>query len=358
MKSDKLIYSDHLPKHIKKGHQLVFSRQDLSAREADLLALMMAFMKPDDWDNATPNYNFPCSKLSEWLGIEAKHVGSVLAPIAERLSLRQVGIKSLDDSKELEFEYVPLFKRIQYKNSVLKIVPNDELKSEYIEYHKGFALINTTNFLGLKREYSKRLYELLSRFKNGGTTMKSYPVEELKGLFGILDEHDRLKADKISFANTGVFMARCIRESIHELMENKNTKKELLFLPSDSKTLGYKVKKIGNRIVEVEFLYQWVSGTTTIDTLNVQDAKNTIRKLETARLQNKKSLLDEELELLASAYKSIGHDAKALQILDSLAERKFKEKNVLINEENDDDDLDSFLNKIQILEDVSGNPEY
>ncbi len=31
------------------------------------------------------------------------------------------------------------------------MVPNDMLKSEYIEYNHGFALINTRNFFDLKK---------------------------------------------------------------------------------------------------------------------------------------------------------------------------------------------------------------
>ena len=57
------IVNDNLPKHIKKGHQLVFSRQDLSAREADMFALMIANMSVDDWKNTRLITNLPLSNF-------------------------------------------------------------------------------------------------------------------------------------------------------------------------------------------------------------------------------------------------------------------------------------------------------
>jgi len=348
---------DNLPKHIKKGHQLVFSHQDLSAREADLFGLMMAYMHVDDWQDKTPDFNFPCAKLSEWLKIESRHVGTVLSPIADRLSQRKVGIESLNKKGEVEFEHVPLFKRIQYKNSVLKIIPNDELKAEYIEYHKGFALINTANFLGLKKEYTKRLYEILSRFKSGGTGLQILSIESLKGLFGILDENGKLKKDKQSFASTGVFMKRCIRESIHELQADPETSKELLFISSEKsgKDIGFEVEKIGNRIVGVKFLYRWISNKTPVENLNKQSAEQTIRELEfVKKLQNKERLTDEELEILAASYRVIGKEDLADNVIKSLVKRQEQDQ----QETDQSESIEKLLQKIETMKEVNGDIEY
>lgn len=104
------VVSNNLPKHIKKGHQLVFSRQDLSAREADMFALMIAHMKVEDWDSSTPRYEFTSQQLSEWLSVESKHVGSNLSPVANRLASRKIGIKVETAKGDTEFDYRPLFK--------------------------------------------------------------------------------------------------------------------------------------------------------------------------------------------------------------------------------------------------------
>ncbi|RJG38790.1 replication initiation protein [Motilimonas pumila] len=342
----------NLPRHIKKGHQLVFSRQDLSAREADVFALMMAFMSPDDWNQAeTPKYTFKASELSEWLNISSKYVAGTLSPVAERLSTRTVGIKNLKGD-EGEFDYIPYFKRIQYKDRMLTITPNDELKSEYIEYNQGFALINAKNFFGLKREYSKRLYEILSRFKTGGTHMPEKSIHELKGLFGLLDENGNLKPNRKSFANNGVFMKRCIRESIEEISTNPETKKELIFFQSpDGENQGIDLIKRGKSIVGIEFLYSWVD-KGTVQELNEIEAYKTIRKLEGKRANNTKLTLD-ELKLLLMAYNAVKQTARAKRVEEAISKRAEEEM-----QRSTAEDLESLLSKIDELEQTMDDPDY
>ena len=349
------VVSDNLPKHIKKGHQLVFSRQDLSAREADMFALMIAHMKTSDWETSTPHYEFTSHQLSEWLGLESKHIGSNLSPVANRLASRKIGIKVENKKGDTEFDYRPLFKHIAYKNSTLTMVPNDMLKPEYIEYNQGFALINTRNFFDVKKEYSKRLYELLSRFKDKGYEMHQQKIDELKGVFGLLDEAGKLKKDKISFKNNSVFMKRCIRESIKELSEHPQINKELLFLESNKGDKGFELIKKGKTITGIKFIFRWLK-LGTIDELNQHDAMKTIKALEIKRLQNNVRLSDVELETLAIAYRYIGKDDLALKVEESLSKRHLQ----LDNQESESSQqaLDSLLEKIDTLSELSDNPEY
>ncbi|MCG7500025.1 replication initiation protein [Vibrio sp. Of7-15] len=347
------VVSNNLPKHIKKGHQLVFSRQDLSAREADMFALMIAHMKVEDWHNVTPHYEFSSQQLSEWLHVESKHVGSNLSPVANRLASRKIGIKLETDKGDVEFDYRPLFKHIAYKNGVLRMVPNDMLKSEYIEYNQGFALINTRNFFDVKKEYSKRLYELLSRFKDKGFEMHSQNINELKGVFGLLDEAGKLKKDKGSFKNNSVFMKRCIRESIKELSEHPQIKKELLFLESPQGDKGFELIKKGRSITGIKFLFRWIK-LGTVDELNQHDAIKTIKELELKRLQNSIQLSEPELEALAISYRYVGHEEKAMKVEESLAKRHLQQNHT----DNEQDELSSLMDKLDSLSELSDNPDY
>lgn len=346
------VVSDKLPKHIKKGHQLVFSRQDLSAREADLFALMIAAMKASDWEQDTPHYEFTSHQLSEWLNINSKHIGSNLNPVANRLASHKIGIKIENGKGDIEFDYRPLFKHIKYKNGTLTMVPNDMLKTEYIEYNQGFALINTHNFLDLKKEYSKRLYELLSRFKDHGFEMHPQKLKELKGIFGLLDEAGKLKKDKSSFKNNSVFMKRCIRDSIDELAKHPIIKKELLFLESAKGDKGFELIKKGNTIVEIKFLFRWLQ-QGNVEELNQHDAKHTIQQLEMKRLQNKERLSEEELMKLSMAYRYIGRDEQADKIDQSLAKRQSTPE-----PSTDSTEIDSMLEKIETLIEINDNPDY
>lgn len=350
------VVSDKLPKHIKKGHQLVFSRQDLSAREADLFALMIAAMKVTDWEQNTPHYEFTSSQLSEWLNINSKHIGSNLSPVANRLASHKIGIKIETENGDIEFDYRPLFKHIKYKNGTLTMVPNDMLKAEYIEYNQGFALINTHNFLNLKKEYSKRLYELLSRFKDQGFEMHPQKLKELKGIFGLLDEAGKLKKDKSSFKNNSVFMKRCIRDSIEELSTHPTIRKELLFIESGKGERGYELIKKGNTIVEIKFLFRWLK-QGNIEELNLHDAKKTIQKLELKRLQQKERLTEAELMKLSMAYRYIGRDAQADKIDQGIAKRQAETK-AEPDTSKQEAEIDSMLEKIETLIEINDNPDY
>ena len=349
------IVSDNLPKHIKKGHQLVFIRQDLSAREADMFALMIAHMKANDWNQSTPHYEFTSHQLSDWLGVESKHIGSNLRPVANRLASRKIGIKIETTKGDIEFDYRPLFKHIAYKNGVLTMVPNDMLKSEYIEYNQGFALINTRNFFDVKKEYSKRLYELLSRFKNRGFEMHQQKIEDLKGVFGLLDETGKLKKDKRSFKNNSVFMKRCVRESIKELTEHPQIRKELLFLEGPKGETGFEVIKKGRTITGIKFLFRWIK-IGSIEELNQHDALKTIRELELKRLQDRKKLTETELETLTIAYRYVGKEQNALKVEESLYKRKLERKQEFDN--GHQNEIDSLLDKIETLSKIRNNPIY
>lgn len=351
--------SDKLPLHTKKGHELLFSYQDLSARESDLFTLLISFMKAEDWENKTPEYHFSSHNLSQWLGIDNKHLASSLNPLCERLSEKKMGFK---DSNTGDFDYIPLFKRFRYKNRQLTIVPNDILKDQYIAYRSGFALISTVNQLSLKREYSKRLYEILCRFKGkDGRYLKPVGIKELQGMFGILNEKDELKRDKKSFKNNSVFMKRCIKESIEELCSNPNTKKEIMFLPGDKGTLGYSTHTVGNKIMKIEFLYRWITKTSNIELTELSPSK-VILMLEKKRTMEKVKLSIEELESLATAYASIGQTDRSGKIIEDIQKRKELELEAANDDSGAMDEeaakMQDLLDKIAIMEESSGIDEY
>lgn len=352
------ISKETLPIHIKKGHQLVFSRQDLTAREADMFALMVAHMNPEDWDSQTPEYTFSAHQLSEWLNIEPKHVGYTLDPVAERLAKKTIGIRTDTTSNEREFDHITLFKRIYYKNRTLTMIPNDELRSEYIEYKQGFALINTLNYLALKKEYAKRLYELLSRFKSGGMSIQKQSLDELRGLFGILDERGRLKDNKKSFKNNSVLINRCIKSSIEEISTNSKTKKEIIFLDSDDGHKGFNLIKRGRSIVGIEFLYRWIGGQP-IEEMNHQGARDIIKKLELKRLQTGIPLSISELKSLSMAYHMVG-DEEMVSKIDTAIEQRLKAESSpnesKLNKENIK--YQKLKHKVEELKKLNGSPEY
>lgn len=342
----------NLPKQFKKAHKLVFSQQDLTQREADLFALMIAHMTPGDWENnESPVYEFTSTQLSRWLNIAPKELGKTLKPVADRLTKKNIGLPVDDNDDGQEFDFVAIFKRVKYKDRRLVMIPNDELKEAYIEYNNSYALINTQSFFSLKKEYAKRLYEILSRFKGGGTYLQTFDISDLKGLFGLHDPSGNMKSGKRSFSNNSVFVERCIKASIKGIEEDPKTNQEILFLDSpDGSTHGYEVFREGRKISKIKFLYRWVDKKQPVQTLNLEQIKLIISTLELKRRDGHELTID-ELKNLAHSYSSIGENHRASKIQIAIKRRE-KEQEQRVEMENS---IEAFM---QELENIAPDDNY
>ncbi|WP_158678247.1 replication initiation protein [Pseudoalteromonas sp. T1lg23B] len=331
---DKVITKTGLPDQIKKGHELVFSYQDLSKRQADVFALMMASMHEDDWSKGSPVYEFTTTQISDFLDIDKRSVRSIIKPVCNELTKKNIGLENGSN-----FEFYPIFSRIRYEGGVLKMKPNPELRAAYIDYKKGYALINTKNYFGLDKEYTKRLYEMLSRFKNHGT-IHPIAINALKGMFGILDEKGEYKSDKRSYKATAVFINRCIKQPMEEMRNNLVVSKEMVFPDSATKkgAYGFELIKRGKTITHIKFTVKWVSKSseTSIE-LNQKDALERIKEIEgrrfTLKLRDEK-LSIKELEMLKYCYETVGAIDKA-----SLISIAIEKRNEELNEEENFEDL-------------------
>ena len=348
--------NDNLPETIKKSHELVFSRQNLSSHEQNIFNIMAAHMKVEHWnDNKAPVYEFPASNLSEWLNISPRHLGSTLAPAADRLAKRTVGFINDENG---EFDFIPLFSRLKYRNARLVLTPNPELKSQYIDYSGGFALINTNTILKLKKNYSKRLYEIISRFKDLGYKQRPLKIDEIKGYFGLFDDNGNYLAGKKSLAVNSVFIKRCIEESFAEI--EKVCKDELILFEDEDGNKGFSLIKKGRNTIGLSFSYRWLNQQEQMDE---DSARRSIRELENKRLLSKEILTINELNLLAEAYLILNVREKAISIFSAIQKR--------INESGQSstpfqqeaapealDDNDNFLNKIRQMESLNPDAAY
>ena len=286
--------SKELPSQFfKKSHELIFSQLGLSAREHDMMALFLSRLNREHWtdflekrDIHAPQYTFHADVLKDWFGLSSKQLYPTLRPVAERLSSRKVGLAS-DQSEE--FDFIPLFARVKYSKGSLTIVPNSELINAYVDYSAGHAQINHHAFRGLKSEHSKRLYTLLSRFKDCGTQLHPQRIESLHALYGLLDEKGELL--KTSYSQNKVFIDRCIKKPIDEMTKCAEVSKELEFL-IDEKTgnIGFSPVLNGKRIVAIEFLYHWTA------------SDNRAEKLEREKLSHEQVPDNPMLQLAREAY--------------------------------------------------------
>lgn len=333
-----------MPEVFKKSHELIFSRQRLSSHEQNVFNLMIAHMREDHWAGQTPSYEFPAQTLSDWFDIKSNHLSSTLAPVADRLATRTVGFVNEDTQ---EWDYLPLLSRIRYKNGKLTIIPNPQLKEQYIDHQKkGYALINRKPLYRLRRTYSKRLYEMISRFKDTGFKQRPLKILELKGYLGLLDENGNLSKEHKSLEPTGVFIKRCVADAFEEIAEV--CKHELMLFKSDSGQLGYSLVKKGRTTVAIKFHYKWMAGKIS---MSEDTAKKTISTLETKLRIKREELSIEELTLLAEAYQVLDDPDTAGEIYMRVEQRQ--QEKVIEPEVKAKEEKESFLDKIRQMKEMN-----
>lgn len=247
--------------HIK-SHDMVFATLDLSPRMCDVLAMLFTRMRAEDWfvgrdiesnEHAQPRYTFTAKEIGEFLLMEPKHVSTVLKPPSKRLAELTAGIERPDGG----FVYAPLFTKIEYKDRLYTIVPNNELRDSFIARAKanGYALINNTQYLALKHTNAKKMLDLLSRFKTGN---KLYPIslESLQRTFGVIGEMGQVK--KASYVSPKRFLHQIIQPALAEIANSKESSERVRLLTGKDGTLGYDLLQDGGT-TKIKFLYEWLN---------------------------------------------------------------------------------------------------
>ncbi|MFC1518622.1 replication initiation protein [Pseudomonadota bacterium] len=339
-----------LPDLYRKSHKAIFSLHDQSPHEQNIFNIMNAKMSPTHWESGkSPIYEFTAAELSKWLGIEPKHLGTTLKPAAERLSKRSVGFATDDNS---EFEFISIFSKIKYKNAKLTLIPNPLLKDFLMEFSQGYGLINPYKMIKLKRGYSKRIYEFLSRFKEDGTYLYPMKLDNLRRYLGLYDKDGNFLEGKKSLKAASVFITRCLEESIEEI--NELCSDEIIFFEGEAGNLGYTPLKKGRSYVGVKFHYQWLDNKIQ---MSKESALNTIKDLEQKRLVKKEKLSNAELDLLSHAYIKVGMRDKGIQLIKILQERAAVVNKLKQEKESKSQEL-TLLEKIAELENMAPDVGY
>ena len=312
-----------------------------------MFALMMASMCEEHWEKGSPKYTFPSSKIAEYLGLNKRSISSQLAPVCKALVSRSIGI--LEQNKD-KFDFRPLFKRAAYADGELILIPNDELKDEYLLHSQGFALIKTESYLNIKGEYTKRLYEMLSRFKDDNFKLPVMSIKRLQAYLGILDQSGKLKPTKKSFSSTSLFLDRCIRKSISELLSNPKTNKEIHFI-KNGKEIGFKCHKSGTKIISVEFTFKWIADLTAdnaFEKISIAEAKSAITEIEVKRSRGEHTCL-KDLKILAHSYRTLNH-IEADKIANDL---DFEIATFVEEDDDQSEDVTNFLAKLDKLKSLT-----
>lgn len=278
--------------HHIKNESLIFCSLRLTPRMQDIMALVFTKMTSDDWfddlgNEATPTYTFTASQVAKFFNFEdSRYNATLLEKPAERLASAKVGFHV-----EGGFDFIPLISRCYYRNGLLVIKPNGELRAAYLvksgEKIDGYAQINNSIYVSLKTAYSKTLYECLCRFNNGH---KLYPVSISKIMFyfGIIGEGGKILVK--SYDTPAKFIYYVLKPAIRIVSEHPVLNKKLKFNIGEQGDLGFSINFNNPNNWIITYEYDWLDD-------------NGLPLLTNKKLKEKE-LAKEELSLLMTKSKN------------------------------------------------------
>jgi plasmid replication initiation protein len=217
----------------KKLNMVVYHNNYIEAfYQVDLLAkkIMIASSlkcRKSDWSKEGCEIILSSNELKELAGVKRnslKHLEHAVRKLAQTV----VTLKDPQNPKDfIVFNYLP---HGEYKEGVLKMVINSNMKSFVTNLQDNYTQYHIENIKPLKSEYSIRIFELLKKeaFKNAKSR---FLLKELRKMLGVVDK----------YKDYNMFKRRVLDKAKMELREHC----EIYF--------EFKEIKIGRKVTEIEF---------------------------------------------------------------------------------------------------------
>ncbi|HGF5190415.1 TPA: replication initiation protein [Vibrio parahaemolyticus] len=199
------------PRSVTKPHDIITARFKLSAREQDLVTL--AFMevkrfadrskvelgqfdpdKPETLNNIPTIFSYDAAEVAELMGVSLKALNAkdkeTGQPLLQGVCSKLIG-RRMESSDEETWLVASLISEAKFQNNTLTLEVTRSQAARMLNYgleSNNFGIIDAKLLLGFKSAYTKRILELISRFKN--TREFSQTLGELCKMLGTsLDEH-------------------------------------------------------------------------------------------------------------------------------------------------------------------------
>ena len=248
--------------NFKKSNVLISSKYKSSITENKILAVSMSRIKIDE--------GRPIAKLtvSDFKHMVKGNDGSFyqkIKRVAKSMSGRQMFI---EDKENNSFMLINLIGKVEYKEGVLTIKFEPDLKEYLVDIQKNYTTLNIEMMMSLESQYGFRLYELLKsrayvpkRVQDNGLYKMVFGLSELKVTIGIVNTQTDTVSKALQTSNPDFdnivnnialeksfktwydFKRRVLEPSVEEI--NEKTDLHVEYIP-----IG---KGQGGKIHEIEF---------------------------------------------------------------------------------------------------------
>lgn len=219
---------------IKKGHDLVEGKYQLTLWEMRVLLRMTSLIRREDQD--FQYYEVDTQDFKTFFEIE--NSGSVYRKLREACLLlmdRKVTLLNRSADGKTEEVTVPLISRVSriIEDRTLRIAFDPAMKPYLLQLATRFLIYDVKNVLHLNSSHAIRIYEITKAFL--GLGKRVIAVGELKAMLGVADKYTQY----------GHFKQRVLKPSIESINEHTDIR------------LNLKEVKDGRRIVKLIFqIYQ------------------------------------------------------------------------------------------------------
>jgi len=209
--------------YVVMKNELALARQKLNVHEAK--AIRMALSCVDDRnDKEFYEFKYDLNDISSLLDTDKDSAARNFKNVGKTLAEQTVDIRIGD--KDSDWLYIPLFKKIMYKNGILHIWFNEELRPYLLDLRTNFLKYDHELAKIFKSIYSIRIYEALKALygeKKGLTNTFELSVQRLRE---ITDTEEKYK----SFSN---FRKRVLDVAVAEISNYSDF------------SVSYELKKLG-----------------------------------------------------------------------------------------------------------------
>lgn len=180
----------------RKSNTLIQSKYKTTPLGNKIMALGLYHLQKGDYYYTENGGNMVCeisvTEMKERLQRSGNSLYRDIENTSKRLLNYHLGYKN---EGEQEFEYINLFTKMGYKNGVLTIVFNGDMKTYLRDLKDNYTILNLPLMMKWNNTYTFRLYELLSSRtylykKEGYVCEAEYKLSELKFILGFYDISD------------------------------------------------------------------------------------------------------------------------------------------------------------------------
>ena len=234
------------------------AKYEMSALEKNILYMVMAQIKKEDSHKTI--YTVSATDIMTYMKGETVNYQS-FKKATERL-LSRVLEGTLSNGNLLQVAFVSSAEYISNKG-LIEIELSQKILPYYLNLTEKFTTFELETALNLNSIYSKRIYELISQYKNLPNKSFKIPLKLLKETLGVIE----LKTGKDKYENFSVFKKNVLQPAFTEI-NGSNLDVSFTYEPIEGKKLGK-----GRKPIEfVEFV---------IDNLSPPKIMVTDHKIET-----------------------------------------------------------------------------